>query len=101
MSEIVRKIIPTPDGGVVFRSVQDVEPILEANRRELLAPKPSSRMFFNGPEVWVKVASIPNILLEQLWQQGLKFTDKDFLPRIKPMLNSAEFEKLRTAPGRI
>lgn len=101
MSEILRKTIPDGHGGLIFRSVQDVEPILEDNQRLMNVPRRSSRLHHSGLEVWYRVASIPNILLEQLWQRGLKFSDSDFVERIKPMLNSAEYEKLRTAPGRI
>jgi hypothetical protein len=101
VSEIVRKIIPNPQGGLIFHSYQNVEPILEDNKRLMAVPRRSNRLHHSGLEVWYRVASIPNILLEQLWQQGLKFSDPDFVQRIKPMLNSEEYSHLRTAPGKL
>jgi len=102
MSEIVRKIVRDPHtGGVIFAAQQDVEPILEQNRKLLNAPRSSSRLHHNGLECWYRVASIPLILLEQWWKEGLRFTDPDFIANARGRLNSAEFEGLRTAPGRI
>jgi hypothetical protein len=50
---------------------------------------------------YVKIASIPNALIDQWAKQGIHFADPNAWPTIKKMLNDNEYLSLRTAPGRI
>ena len=78
------------DGDWVYQTIQDVEPILEANKAEQNSGvKPSGTMR--------KVASIPLVLIVE-WEKkyGLNFYNKDHWPGIKALLNSNEYRHLRT-----
>jgi len=84
---------------IVIHSVQDVETIKEVNRITRLANGSGTSSLWQKRE-WVKVASVPLAWLDQLWQQGIRWNDPNAWPVIKRMLNSNEYEELRTAPGR-
>ena len=84
---------------IVIESTQDVEPIIETNRM-LMNEEGSGTSSLWKKRQWVRVASIPNTVLEQWMQQGLNFYDPNDWPIIKRLLNDREFDKFRTAPGR-
>jgi len=101
MSEIVRRVIEAPDGGVTFHAQQDVSEILAWNQTLANADRPSSRLHHSGMERWYRVASIPNLLIERWMLEGINFYREDGWKKVKAMLNTLEYGKLRTAPGRI
>lgn len=91
------------DDKVVFRSCQpNIQDCLEMNQAFLNADRASSSLW--AGRNWVRVGSIPMWLLEK-WrlEDGIDFyrwNDED-KAKIVRRLNSNEYEKLRTAPGRI
>ena len=85
-----------PTGATVIQRVQDVEPILEANKA----------MFSEGdgysPSRDIKrVASIPMIVIEQWMKEGINIFDKNCREAVKRKLNDPANLFLRTAPGRV
>jgi hypothetical protein len=76
--------------------VQDVEPLLDANQREIA----SATTNFKGD--LHKVASIPLIIIEQWYKElGDNPLDKRNRKWLIAKLNSNEFIKLRTKHGRV
>lgn len=103
MSAVRRRVFCDVHDGkekVVVHAVQDVEPVLKANRRAMNANGSGTASLWQNRE-WVLVGRIPLAVLDQLEQKGLKFTDPDDFKIIKRMLNSSDWEGFRTAPGRI
>ncbi len=98
-SAIRRKIIPDiTAGGIVVESEQDTDEVLRWNKALLNAERSSSSLW--GGSSWVRVASVPLILLEKWWkEEGLNYNDKNDWPRIVGKLNSSDYAALRTAPG--
>lgn len=97
MSAIRRRVFIESNGTVAIEAKQDVERILHFNEMCFNAHTSGSKLWNkNG---WVKVASIPLIILDQWHEKGIKFTEEDDWKKIKGMLNSNEFSKFRTAPG--
>ena len=87
------------DGKVTVRKLQDVEPVLVNNVRQMNDHSSKSR-FGKQEGLGRKVASIPPAVVEKLAAEGrniLTFTDK----QMKDFLNDPEYSKLRTAPGRL
>lgn len=82
-----------------MQQVQDVSEIKKINELTRLANGSGTSSFWQG-RTWVKIASIPLVLLDKWAQQGLNYHNPDDWKIIKRMLNSAEYEDLRTAPGR-
>ena len=80
----------------VIKGTQDVEPIIEENKRLYT----STDGYWKGRHVQL-AASVPNIIVEQWMKQGISiFRDED-LPKILAMLDSPEYRYLRCAPGRL
>ena len=81
---------------IVQHSVQDVQPLLELNKKEY-----NKDYVHGGVETketgMRKVASIPLIIVEK-WKRdhGIDMMNKDHLPKIKQLLNSYEYKFLRT-----
>jgi hypothetical protein len=75
----------------VIHSSQDVEPILEQNQREYAAAEGTR---FGE---WTKIATLPNLIYYQLLMSG-KLHDQRYM---RQFLNSSEFRKFRTRPGRV
>lgn len=76
-----------------IESVQDIEPILEANRREF-------NEYTSGRDKWgdhQKIAHIPNVVLSELMASG-KLWDKVYM---RKWLNDPANSPYRTRPGRI
>lgn len=82
------------DGSIVIETVQDVEPILERNKKLAVenAKNIKSRTFF-------PVASIPvTIQYEWLKKYGISNVfDEEYEPLIKRLLNSSDYRYLRTS----
>jgi hypothetical protein len=80
---------------IVSNRVQDVQPILELNKKEALGDSiygptnPASDMR--------KVASIPLVIIEK-WKRelGVDVFNKDHMPKVKQLLNDPEYKWLRT-----
>jgi hypothetical protein len=89
------------DGRMTVRGVQDVAPVLNHNRAVLNSKSAKSSKLNESEGLGTKVASIPNILVEQLMKKkGLNLytcPSKDILK----LLNDSDYSKLRTAHGRL
>lgn len=96
----IRTEITAKDGKVVVCRTQDVEPYIEQNKREL-AEAPTWRPYANTN--LRKVASIPNVVVEQWMREGLNIFDPspETQRKIAAKLNSNEYQYLRTYPGRV
>lgn len=102
MSIVRRRVFCDVEGGrekVVIEQSQDVEDILAANRRLMNANGSGTSSLWQGRE-YVKIATIPNIMIDQWAQKGLNFYDPNDAKIIKRLLNDSDYSKLRTAPGR-
>ena len=79
----------------VIKGTQDVEPIIEENKRLYT----STDGYWKGRHVQL-AASVPNIIVEQWMKQGISiFRDED-LPKKLAMLTSPEHSYLRSPPRR-
>lgn len=85
------------DNKIVIERFQEVDPILAANRAELL----SGHDGYTPSRDLRKVASIPLIIVEQLYQRGINIFDPNDWPKVAGLLDSPEWQAFRTAPGRI
>lgn len=85
------------NGDVTIERVQDVEPILEANKAEMNSHGDYTK--FNGD--MHKVASVPNVIIEQWIKEGINVFDPNHAAAVKRKLNSPEYAYLRTMRGRI
>lgn len=100
----VRTEISSQNGVLTINRVQDVQPILDANKAEL-ADAPSWRPYAGSS--LRKVASIPNVLAEKwLREEGLDVigpaaNTPEMRRRLAQKLNSNEFQHLRTYPGKV
>lgn len=97
----IRRVMHWDDANnkLVVQSTQDPTEILDWNRALFNAERASSALW--DGRTMVKVASIPNILIEQWRKKGLNFYHKDDRARILAMLSTNEYSGLRTAPGRL
>lgn len=79
--------------------IQDVEPFIDRNKE--LAKSDAYRRK-GMKESWLHAASIP-IGVQYKWLQnyGVDIFNKDHLPKVKQLLNSAEWKYLRTTTGRL
>lgn len=86
---------------LIIERVQDVEPYLEQNKREYNSVPHKQRNKYKGE--FVKVASIPNVIIEQWMKEGINIFDPspEMQKKIKEKLNSSEYQYLRTRPGRV
>ena len=89
----------TDDKGVVH-STQDVQPLLEMNKKEINGD--SLYDTSKAPMGMRKVASIPLIVIEK-WRTelGIDVMNKDHMPKVKQLLNDPEYAYLRTHNSRI
>jgi len=86
------------DSMVVHR-VQDIEPLLELNKKELNGDS------MYGPQInpgMRKVASIPLVVIEK-WKKelGIDVFNKDHMPKVKQLLNDPSYRWLRTHESKI
>jgi hypothetical protein len=80
----------------VIRSTQDVEPIIENNKRLY-----NDGDGYSPSREWKRAASVPNIIIEQWMKKGINAYKYEDTPKILAMLDSPEYRFLRTAPGRL
>lgn len=84
-------------GKLIIGSVQDVEPVLEANKAKANA---SSRR--HRSEVFNHVACIPLVVyLKWRNEEGIDVLDPDHAEAVRRKLNDSEYAYLRTKPGRV
>lgn len=102
MEGVKRRLFKDVENGrekVVIHSVQDIEPILESNKRLMNANGSGTSSYWQGRE-YVLIGRIPLIELDRWAKQGLDYTNPDDWKIIKRLLNDSDYSKLRTAPGR-
>jgi hypothetical protein len=82
------------EDNMIVKSEQDVQPLLELNKKELNGDSPYGGVESNGMR---KVASIPLIVIEK-WKRelGVDVFNKDHMPKVKQLLNDPEWRWLRT-----
>ncbi len=100
MSEPVMKVTGVwVDGDkIIERKTQDVEPILEDNKR--LYNEPGGG--WSKSRELRRVASIPLVVAEKwMREEGIDIFSPDHWPAIRRKLNDPEWRHLRTAPGRV
>lgn len=78
---------------------QHCDDILAWNRALYNAERSSSSLW--GGRNYVKVASIPNAVIEHWHQQGVSIYTPDGRAKILAWLSSNEYSNFRTAPGRL
>jgi hypothetical protein len=86
---------------VILNSVQDIEPILELNKKE----QNNDSMYGIGNTETLgmrKVASIPLVVIEK-WKQELGFDimNKNDWPKVKQLLNDPENRFFRTNESKL
>ncbi|HXU58659.1 MAG TPA: hypothetical protein VN710_07905 [Verrucomicrobiae bacterium] len=84
-------------GEMAIERVQDVEPVLEANKRAQTGGDG-----FSPSRELREVAEIPLGIVE-LWRTvlGVDIFNRDHWPRVKQLLRDADWRHLRTSPGAI
>lgn len=88
--------VPDQDGVFHLHRVQDVEPILEDNKR-----RQNDGDGYSPSRDLRYVAHIPNIFIEAWMKEGLSIFDENCWPAIRRRLNDPDWRFLRTSPGRI
>ena len=84
------------NGDVKLEYVQDVEPILEANKA--LANQTDKSAQIKGG--WWQYGSIPlSLVLKWQIEEGLDVYNPDHMPRVLAKLNDREFSYLKTTTG--
>jgi hypothetical protein len=86
------------EDALIVKREQDVQPILDANRRAF-NDSPEHGRYIKGD--MHRVASIPNVVVEQWLQEGINIFDRADWPKVRQKLNSPEYAYLRTKPGRV
>ena len=86
---------------VILNSVQDIEPILELNKKE----QNNASMYGIGNTETLgmrKVASIPLVVIEK-WKQelGVDIMNKNDWPKVKQLLNDPENRFFRTNESKL
>lgn len=83
-----------PDGGFRLHYKQDVEAILDLNKKKQNAGRDYYEM---DPELW-RVASIPVVVqMEWMTRYGVDVHNEEHWPRVKKLLNDNEWRYLKTA----
>jgi hypothetical protein len=85
--------------GLVIERVQDVEPILEANKAQFNQHSDAPRRF--GSKTMHKVATIPNVVIEQWMKEGVNIFDRNHAEAVLRKINDPQYMYLRTRPGRL
>lgn len=96
MSEIKNTGFWLEDDKIIQRNTQDVEPILDANKRLY-----NDGDGYTPSRDYRRAASIPLIVVEQWLREGVDVYNRDHAEEVKRRLNSSEWAYLRTAPGRL
>jgi hypothetical protein len=84
-------------GEIAIERIQDVEPVLEANKR---AQTSGDR--FSPSREMREIAEIPLGIVE-LWRTvlGVDILNRNHWPAVKKLLRDSDWAHLRTSPGRI
>jgi len=84
-------------GEITIERVQDVEPVIEANKRAQ-----SAGDGFSPSRELREIAEIPMGVVE-LWRTvlGVDIFNRDHWPAVKRLLRDSEWRHLRTSPGGI
>ena len=93
--EAIQTEVSTEDGKLHVRRTQDVEPVLDANKRDF-NDAPSR---FRPDSNLTMVASIPPIVVEQWLKQGINIFDDNDREKILQLLDMPQYRDLRTFPG--
>lgn len=93
MSEI-RETWKREQGKIVICRSQDFAGYLDRNRREKAAFQRRRNTTRR------KIAEIPLIVVEQWLKMGVNIFDKNDNKKVQQLLNSNEYEGLRTSPGK-
>jgi len=98
---ITRRYYLRPDGKSTVQGLQDADPIFNANKEQLGAKSAKATKLNEREGLGTKVASIPMGLVEQILQErGVNLiTCSD--AQLKAIINDVEFNKIRTAHGRV
>ena len=85
------------ENGMTIQTIQNVAPILEANKRE----RQSGHDGYTPSRDLKKVASIPLIEVHRLLQKGIDIFNPDDWEKVTSMLDSPDWQAFRTSSGRI
>jgi hypothetical protein len=89
----MRTLFHSTSDGLVVQRIDDVEPILEANKRLQNEPQKS--------ESFHQIASVPNIVIEQwLIESGLSYGSREFTAFMMKKLRDRDWLFLRTTDKR-
>lgn len=77
-------------------TVQDVEPIILANKREF-----NEGDGWNADRTMRHVARIPNVVVARMFQAGINPYREEDWPKVAAMLDHPDFRFFRTSPGTI
>lgn len=88
------------DGGLVIEHRQDVEAILDANRREMNDFDPHEARKREGAAAR-RVAHIPDVIIVRFLNEGINVFDPEHRDRLAKKLNDPEYAYLRTCPGTV
>lgn len=95
----VATIIKARNGQLIVKRVQDTTPYLEANKiaRNSYSDWKGSRTRGSLR----RVAEIPNIVAEKWMRElGVNIFNRDHAKKVQQLLNSNEYQYLRTSPGK-
>lgn len=91
--------VNSADGLVVRHASEDVESLLDANKRRFNTTPETGTFAGDGFHL---AARIPRILIEKwLNEEGINFFDKNDWPKIVAKLNSSEYSYLKTLNARL
>jgi len=80
-----------------IETIYNADAVIDKNREEFL----SGHDGYTPSRDFKKVASIPMGEIARLYQDGINIMDNNDWPKIKSLLDSIDFQKWRTAPGKI
>lgn len=84
------------DGKLVVRKTQDVEPILEHNKRLY-----TDGDGYSKSRELRRAASIPNVVVEEWRREGFDIFDPNCKADLLRRLDDPDYRDFRTAPGRL
>lgn len=95
------RIDPETSALVVKSEQEDMDAVLKLNQAFLNHDRSSSSLW--GGRSMVRVAQVPLELIEKWRKEGLDVYsgDQDVIAKVLGMLSGNDYEKLRTAPGKL
>jgi hypothetical protein len=100
VSGLTTQYLLRDDDKITVRVLQDVDPIFKANKETLNSVSSKGSRDY-GEGIGVKVASIPNGLVEEVNQtEGLNLITCS-TKELKAFVNDSKYNKIRTAHGMI